>query len=125
MKSKGIWWARLDSNQGPTDYESAERGSFFSSNSQKIRGFLFPEHPNFTETDPYPNRITPCLATEPPNLNNSNGFLATEIRTNADPLRRFSKQAIENEFFIEEVVLKWEKVRVIREVEILSIRKYK
>ena len=87
MKSKGIWWAHLDSNQGPTDYESKERGSFSGSNSKNSKEFPFPELPISSETDPYPNRVTLCLPTEPAKLKIANRFLATEIRTESDPLR--------------------------------------
>ena len=87
MKSKGKWWAHLDSNQGPTDYESKERHSFCCSNAKKIKEFSFPELPISTETDPYPNRIALWLSTEPCNLKNSNGFWVTETRTESDPFR--------------------------------------
>jgi len=79
-----MWWAHQDSNLGQTDYESKEQSPFFSSNSQNCKEFSFTELPILAETDPYPNRIARWSPTEPTKLKNSNGFLATEIRTETD-----------------------------------------
>lgn len=46
-----------------------------------------PELPIPAETDPYANRITLCLLTEPCNLKIVKRFLATEIRIKTDQVQ--------------------------------------
>lgn len=75
----------LDSNQRPTDYESREPSAFYDSNPKNSKEFPFPELPISAVTDPFPNRITLCLPTEPFNLKILKRFLPTELRTKTDP----------------------------------------
>ena len=90
----------LDSNQGPTDYESRERHSLFSTNSKNSGESNFPELPNPTETDSYPNRITIWLSTEPAKLKIAKRFLATEIRSKTDPFREIRERKVYEVFYV-------------------------
>lgn len=85
MKTKGIWWAHLDSSWGPTDYETAEQGPFFDRKLKNSKTFSLAKSPNLTEIEPVPNLVWSGCFTEPCKWKNPNGFLVTEQRTKAEP----------------------------------------